>query len=121
VRTLSARQAAWLLVRRPDELEAEDGAIVERLCQSCPDIQVAYPLLQEFKRIVRERHRDALESWICRASASGISELLSFAAGLRGDQAAVAAALTALQHWTSRRPDQPPEADQAQWLWPGEL
>jgi len=81
-------------VRRPDELEAEDGAIVERLCQSCPDIQVAYPLLQEFKRIVRERHRDALESWICRASASGISELLSFAAGLRRDQAAVAAALT---------------------------
>jgi transposase len=94
VRILSARQAAWLLVRRPDELEAEDGAIVERLCQSCPDIQVAYPLVQELMRIVRERHRDALESWVCRASGSGIAELLSFATGLRRDQAAVAAALT---------------------------
>jgi hypothetical protein len=94
VRIRSARQAAWLLVRRPDELEAEDGAIVERLCQSCPDIQIAYPLIQEFMRIVRERHRDALESWECRASSSGIAELLSFAIGLRRDQAAVAAALT---------------------------
>jgi transposase len=94
VRTLSARQAAWLLVRRPDELEVEDGMIVERLCQICPDIQIAYPLVQEFMRIVRERHRDALDSWVCRASTSGIAELLSFASGLRRDHAAVAAALT---------------------------
>jgi transposase len=92
-RMLSARQASWLLVRRPDELEPDDRAIVERLCQLSPDIQIAYPLAQEFRRIVRERHSDALTGWIGRAEASGLAELQSFAAGIRRDQAAVSAAL----------------------------
>jgi transposase len=43
---------------------------------------------------VRERHVDALESWLTRARMSGIPEVVSFVAGLRRDQAAVAAALT---------------------------
>jgi len=94
VRIVSARQAAWLLVRRPDDLEDDDRAFVERLCQSCPAVQTAYPLAQEFLRIVRERHVDAVESWLTRASASGIPELQSFVVGLRRDQAAIAAALT---------------------------
>ncbi len=94
VRIVSARQAAWLLVRRPEDLEDDDRAFVERLCQSCPAVQTAYPLAQEFIRIVRERHVDALESWLTRASLSGIREIQSFVAGLRRDQAAVAAALT---------------------------
>jgi transposase len=40
-RTLSARQAAWLLVRRPHELADTESAIVERLCQVCQEVQVA--------------------------------------------------------------------------------
>jgi transposase len=93
-RVLSARQASWLLVRGPDELEPGDRAIVERLCQLSPDVQIAYPLAQEFRRIVRERHSDALAGWISRAKASGLAELQSFATGIRRDQAAVSAALT---------------------------
>jgi transposase len=85
---------AWLLVRRPEELEAEEETIVERLCQRCPDIQMAYPLAQEFLRIVRERHPDALTGWIERASTSGLPALRSFAVGLQRDRAAVTAALT---------------------------
>jgi transposase len=94
VRIVSARQAAWLLVRRPDDLEDDDCAFVERLCQICPAVQTAYPLAQEFLRIVRERHVDALESWLTRAGKSGIPEIQSFVVGLRRDQAAIAAALT---------------------------
>jgi transposase len=93
-RTLSARQAAWLLVRRPDELEDVDRAIVERLCQVCDEVQLAYPLAQEFNRIVREQHVDALAGWLTRAHASGIPELKSFVAGIQRDRAAVMAALT---------------------------
>lgn len=93
-RTRSARQVSWLLVRPPNELEPDDGAIVERLCRLSPDLDRAYPLAQEFMRIVRERHIDALESWLCRADASGLAELRSFAAGIRRDQAAVSAALS---------------------------
>lgn len=65
-----------------------------RLCQLSPEIQIAYPLAQEFRRIVRERHSDALEGWVSRAEASGVAELQSFATGIRRDQAAVTAALT---------------------------
>ena len=81
-------------MRRPDELEADDRALVERLCHESADIEVAYPLAQEFMRIVRERHPDALDSWLCRAAASGLIDLQSFVAGVRRDQAAVAGALS---------------------------
>ncbi len=81
-------------MRRPDDLEPDDRAIVERLCELNPDIRRAYPLAQEFMRIVRERHPDALDSWLCRAEASGLAELQSFVAGIRRDQAAVFGALS---------------------------
>jgi transposase len=93
VRVVSARQAAWLLVRQPEDLEDDECRFVARLCELCPAVQTAYPLAQEFLRIVRERHVDALESWLTRASRSGVREVESFVVGLRQDQAAVAAAL----------------------------
>jgi transposase len=93
VRVISARQAAWLLVRRPEALEDDESRFVTRLCELCPGVQTAYPLAQEFLRIVRERHVDALEGWLTRAGKSGVREVGGFAAGLRQDQAAVAAAL----------------------------
>ena len=93
-RALSARQAAWLLVKRPDDLEENERLIVERLCAGSAEVKVAYPLAQEFMRIVREHHADAFEGWLARADASGLAELQSFVAGLRRDFSAVLAALT---------------------------
>src|SRR6266498_2736244 len=93
-RALSARQAAWLLVKRPDDLEENERLIVERLCAGSAEVKVAYPLAQEFMRIVREHHADAFEGWLARADASGLAELQSFVAGLRRDLSAVLAALT---------------------------
>jgi len=93
-RALSARQAAWLLVKRPDDLEEPERMIVERLCAGSAEVMVAYPLAQEFMRIVREHHADAFEGWLARADASGLAELQSFVAGLRRDLSAVLAALT---------------------------
>jgi transposase len=93
-RALSARQAAWLLVKRPSDLEEAERTTVERLCAGSAEIQLAYPLAQEFMRIVRDHHVDALDSWFARADASGLPELQSFVAGLRRDRAAVLAALT---------------------------
>ena len=43
---------------------------------------------------MRERHPDALNGWLQRASGSGIAELRRFAAGLSRDYAAVRAALS---------------------------
>lgn len=62
-------------MRGPNELEADDRAPVERLCHQSADIEIAYPLFQAFMRIVRERHLDALDSWLCRAAARGLIDL----------------------------------------------
>jgi transposase len=93
-RRLSARQAAWLLVRRPEELEADDQHLVERLCQQASNVDTAYHLAQEFMVMVRERQAEQFDAWLLRATASGIRELESFGAGLERDKAAVVAALS---------------------------
>ena len=93
-RIISARQAAWLLLQPPADPATDDSRLVSQLCCACADIQVAYPLVQEFRRIVRERHPDAFDGWLQRASGSGVAELRSFSAGLRRDHDAVYAALT---------------------------
>jgi transposase len=93
-RRLSARQAAWLLVRRPEQLEEEEQRIVERLCQQAPSVDVAYALAQEFIQMVRKRQAEAFDGWLQRATASGIAELQSFVVGLERDKAAVVAALS---------------------------
>ena len=49
---------------------------------------------QEFRKIVREKRGVELDSWLERAKATGIKELLSFSRGIEQDQAAVKAGLT---------------------------
>jgi transposase len=91
---LSARQAAWLLVCPPQDLDEKDGVFVEHLCQQATEVQTCYLLAQEFIQMVRERSVTLLEDWLVRVEASGISELQGFGAGIRRDQAAVMAALS---------------------------
>ncbi|MEI7772730.1 MAG: ISL3 family transposase, partial [Chloroflexales bacterium] len=71
-RRLSARQAAWLLVRRPKELEADEQRILERLCHTAPMVDTAYHLAQDFIQMVRTRQATAFDDWLTRATASGI-------------------------------------------------
>jgi transposase len=93
-RRCSARQAAWLLVRRRHELEDADRVVVERLCQHSTAVSTAHQLAQDFIHMVRERQAERLASWLTDAEASTIPELQSFVAGLQRDQAAVRAALS---------------------------
>jgi transposase len=93
-RRLSARQAAWLLIRQPKELaNHDDRAVLTRLLEGCPDVATAYPLTQAFVQMVRDRTPEALLPWLEQLHASGIPELNRFATGLERDQAAVQAAL----------------------------
>jgi transposase len=93
-RVLSARQAAWLLVRRPEDLREEQQQRLKRLCHHCAEVQTAYTLVQEFIQMVRQRSATRFEEWLSRTEASGIPELQVFVAGLRRDYAAVVAALS---------------------------
>jgi transposase len=83
----------WLLTRQADSLNDEEQSYRERLCQLCPDVAMAEPLVQAFQLMLRERRAEQLDSWLDQAQASGVRELRRFALGLRQDYAAVRAAL----------------------------
>lgn len=93
-RRLSARQAAWMLVRPPEALNENDCSAVERLCHHAETVQVAYSYAQRFIQMVCQRCADLFETWLAQVEATGIPELQGFAAGLRRDKAAVTAALS---------------------------
>jgi len=89
IRPRSPRQASWLLVRSPDDLDTEDQAYLEQLKLLCPEVTIAQPLVQEFGRLVRERDHPALERWLDAVNESDLPDMMSFAAGLRRDRSAV--------------------------------
>lgn len=92
-RTPSVRSAAWLLTANPDCLDDDQAQFVEHLHALCPEIQLGQDLIELFLSLLRERNGQALDEWFARVEASNIPDLLSFAAGLRRDEAAVRAAL----------------------------
>jgi transposase len=92
--TFSVRQATWLLLRRPEDLDADEARFVTILCRDCPAVERAASLVQGFFTLVRTRAVADLAPWVTRAERSALPELCSFAAGLRRDWAAVEAALT---------------------------
>ncbi|HEX5502448.1 MAG TPA: transposase [Thermomicrobiales bacterium] len=95
----SARQVAWLLRRADADLSPRQATFLDLLAQQWPAAREARTLAREFDRLIRERDAAALEPWLARAEASGLREFGEFAAGLRRDLAAVAAALT--ETWSS--------------------
>jgi transposase len=93
-RSLSARRAAWLLVRRPEELKEDEHGLLNQLTESCRGAAKAYALAQVFTQMVRQRDEAALDGWFEAVEESGLQELRSFAAGLRRDEVAVRAGLS---------------------------
>ena len=88
----SARQLAWLLVRNPDDLEAEERGVLEHIQQDA-DIACAYDLARRFGQMVRTRDAVALDTWLADATNSTLPELKTLANGLVQDLLAVRAAL----------------------------
>ena len=62
--------------------------------QAHAQVKVACELAQAFVQMIRSRNAAALEPWLQEASNCGVSELRTFAVGIKRDQAAVQAALT---------------------------
>jgi transposase len=77
----------------------DDQAYLAQLCQLCPDIGAVYPLAQEFGRLVRERDRCALDSWLAGAMDTNVPELASFVSGIQRDRKAVNAML--MSRWSN--------------------
>lgn len=90
---ISPRQASWLMVLRRDDLTGTQEEDLKALLEICPDAEEAYPLVQTFGQMVRERKPHDLDSWIDDAQSRKIPEMNGFAVGLRQDKAAVRASL----------------------------
>jgi transposase len=90
----SARRVARWFVRHPDRRTSSQEAYLARLRAAEPALAVAYALTQDFAVMLRDLQGERLTDWLAMADECALTELRSFAAGLRADEAAVRAGLT---------------------------
>jgi transposase len=94
------RTLAWLLLRRPSDLDDKEQHLLQELCQRSAELVRARQLAQQFLRLVRERPGGReLDNWVAAVHNTGPPELRGFSRNLQRDWPAVSAGLT--QHWNS--------------------
>ena len=90
----SARQLSFEFIRRPEKRKADEQARVDKLRAGEGTLPEGLHLAGEFADLVRRQSAMPLTTWLATAEASSCPELRGFAAGLRQDEAAVAAGLS---------------------------
>jgi transposase len=98
-KTPSVRQAAAWLLKHPRDLTPAQDTFSRQLCESNADITMVHDLIHTFQQTIRERQADALRAWLEQAEHCAVPTMRGFAAGLRQDYAAVAAAME--QVWST--------------------
>ena len=83
---LPSRQATFLFLARPEQLDTEEQETVRQLRQSHPEVDLAYDLVQQFAQMLRTRKGKDLDDWLAQALASQIPELQSFVQGIKRDK-----------------------------------
>jgi hypothetical protein len=94
-----ARDITGWIMRPVDKLTDDDRAELRRLCGLCPDLAAIRDLARGIAELVRTRGGQRLTAWVEQAEQATITEIRSFANGLRNDWAAVTAGLT--MTWSS--------------------
>lgn len=87
------RQAAYLIVLRPENRQAEEIDLLERMTQH-PALAVVVDLADAFLQLLRQRQSDAFDDWLVRIENSSLKPLQTFAKGLIDDYAAVKASMS---------------------------
>ena len=85
--------AHWITFKEEQRLDWQKE-FLSRLCQADQEVQETYELIQFFTTMLRERQGEQLDEWLEQVALHGVSELQSFAQGLRNDYDAVRAGLT---------------------------
>lgn len=91
---LSKRLAAFLFLRRPEELTVEEQATVMRLRHLHPNVDMAYLFVQQFVQMLRTRTGEKLHAWLLAVASSPLAELQAFVNSVSEDKDAVLAGLT---------------------------
>jgi transposase len=66
-------------------LKPEQAQTLEKVFQQFPVAQSLYPLIQDFRQMIKKREYRNLTPWIERAVQSSIAEIVKFAKGLKED------------------------------------
>jgi hypothetical protein len=88
------REAAFLFLRRPEDLRNEEQETLCKLRQLHLEVDHAYDLVQQFALMLRSRTGAHLDAWLAHVASSNLPELQSFATGIEKDQEAVRNGLT---------------------------
>jgi transposase len=91
--SLAPRHLAWLFLRDPKRLEKQEKQTLS-LIRKTPNVETTYRLAQQLTTLVKERNAQPLETWLWDCQMSGISDLVTFAQGLKKEGSALHAALT---------------------------
>jgi transposase len=92
-RPLTPRSAAWLVLRRAQNRDAEATERLNRLRMQPGAMAEAIALAEEFAALVRARDPERLDPWLARAQDSTLPAFQDFAQRLKSDHAAVQAAV----------------------------
>jgi len=82
-----------LEAKDPEALDLEQARYLEGLRSSTPELALVQNLAGWFAGLVREGEEGGLTSWLREAGESELSEIRTFARGIRQDEAAVRAAI----------------------------
>jgi transposase len=93
-RTTSSRRLVWLLLHEEERLTTAERHALRRMQHVCNDVETAYPLVQDFLRMIRGQKSEAFPPWLEAVATSDLADLQTFAAGLERDRSAVLAALS---------------------------
>lgn len=92
-----SQEAARLLMlesKEPEALRPEQSRWLKQLRQRSPELAQIQDLAGRFAKIMREGEEDKLSAWLKEAEDSSLSEIRTFAKGVRQDEAAIRAAIT---------------------------
>jgi transposase len=93
LRAASTRRLSWLMVRDPASLTSEEQAAVTLMTTRSEAIRRAYDLARAFIAMLHERTDVGLDGWFAAVASSGVTDLQTFAASLRREEAALRNAL----------------------------
>ena len=91
---LTARRAAWLVLRRADQRTAVESQQLTQLRAQPGELADAITLTEDVAQLIRQRQGAQLDPWLERAAQSTLGVFRRFAQGLRDDYAAVKAGMT---------------------------
>lgn len=91
--TPSIRQTAILLLKKEEQLSAEEKLFVENVFKGSEEISKIRQIGVEFQSLLREKQNEKFKDWLEDSKNCGIKELVGFAFGLKQDEAAVTQAM----------------------------